>query len=107
VAHDFEAGTPQAKPVPDWVRRRSGADSAQEHSTLNEGRVTRSGTAGLPLASSSGERDARGPSQHTPGDSLPHSAFPDPRSAFEPKSVSRQELKRELDSLRRLIESRK
>jgi hypothetical protein len=67
------------------------------------------GTATVPVASpTTAERDARGPRQaNARGDSPPLSEFRVPRSAFPPTFITRDELKRELDSLRRLIESHK
>ncbi len=67
------------------------------------------GSATVPVASlETGERDARAPKQENArGESPPRSAFRIPSSAFDPNFITRDELKRELDSLRRLIESRK
>jgi hypothetical protein len=117
VAHDFEADAPHPKSVPDWVGRGSGAGAVGEHRTSNiqrppsnEQRAVRPRTAPTmagPASLALGEQDVRAIRQHPPADSILHSAFPVPSSGFTADFVSRQELKRELDSLRKLIESRK
>jgi hypothetical protein len=114
VGHDFEVSGAHIKPLSTW--ERIGVGAAVEHSTTNIQRSTSNEeraahhlrTANTSLATpATGERDARSPRQAAPTDPLSHPAFPAPRSTLPSDFVSHQELKRELDSLRRLIESRK
>jgi len=122
AARDFEAITPHPGPPPAWAG--SGSGTAGEHPTShlqrrtsNDGRAAHPGTASISLASfATGQRDTPGPESHAPAVSavrVPSLVAPNPArqedggSVFNADLVSRQELKRELESLRRLIESRK
>jgi hypothetical protein len=117
AAHDFEAITPRPGPPPAWASGTAGEHptSHLQRRTSNEERAAHPGTASVSLASF-----ATGPEPHTPADSqsvsalrVPSLVAPNPArqgdggAAFNADLVSRQELKRELESLRRLIESRK
>jgi len=122
-AHDFEASTPHPDLPPAWANRgsrdRAVPSVAAEYPTSNIERSTSDdrgaipGSAGVSQARfATGERDARVPRGNMNANSpalspLRTDANAALTSASNSNFITRDELKRELNSLRRLIESRK